>query len=280
LINALSFDIEDWFQVENLRSVIPKGNWDRYELRVERNTLKILEILRKHNAKATFFILGWIAERCPDLIRRISREGNEIASHGYSHELIYNQTQSQFEGDLLRSKRVLEEITGKEVLGYRASNFSITQESIWAIDILKKCGFKYDSSIFPISFHDRYGFKGVNSRPFIFDNGLIEVPLSTIRVFNVSLPLAGGGYFRLLPYSYFRYFFKKLNKNGESFVFFLHPWEFDYQQPRVEISYKYKFRHYHNLSKTEIKLRRLLLDFEFGRIGDLLVDQMSYTHKI
>lgn len=277
MTNALSFDIEDWFQVENLRSVIPRGDWDKYELRVERNTLKILEILRKHNTKATFFVLGWIAERCPELVRKISQEGNEIASHGYSHELVYNQTQFQFEEDLLRSKRILEGITGKEVLGYRASNFSITQESIWAIDILKKCGFKYDSSIFPVSFHDRYGFKGVNSRPFVFDNGLVEVPLSTVKVLNVRLPLAGGGYFRLLPYFYFRYFFKRLNKNGESFVFFLHPWELDPGQPRVNIPLKYRFRHYNNLDKTEIKLRQLLLDFDLRGIWDLLADQMSIT---
>ncbi len=271
MINALSFDIEDWFQVENLRSAIPRGDWDKYELRVEKNTLKILRILRKYNAKATFFVLGWIAERCPDLVKRISQEGNEIASHGYSHELVYNQTQTQFEEDLLRSKQVLEGITGKEVLGYRASNFSITQESIWAIDILKKCGFKYDSSIFPVSFHDRYGFKGVGSRPFAFDNGLIEVPLSTVKVFNVRLPLGGGGYFRLLPYSYFRYFFKKLNKNGEAVVFYLHPWEFDFKQPRVDIPYKYKIRHYINLSKTEIKLRQLLSDSDFETIEDFLI---------
>ena len=270
MINALSFDIEDWFQVENLRSVIPRRDWDRYELRVERNTLKILRILRKYNAKATFFVLGWIAERCPDLVRKISLEGNEIASHGYSHELIYNQTQSQFEEDLLRSKRILEEITGKEVLGYRASNFSITKESIWAIDILKKCGFKYDSSIFPISFHDRYGFKGVKSQLFVFDNGLIEVPLSTVKVFNVKLPLAGGGYFRLLPYSYFRYFFRKLNKNGEGAVFYLHPWEFDPEQPRVNIPLKYRFRHYNNLDKTEMKLKQLLQDFEFKMIFEFI----------
>jgi len=236
--------------------------------------------LRKYNAKATFFVLGWIAERCPELVRKISQEGNEIASHGYSHELVYNQTQSQFEEDLLRSKRTLEGIIGKEVLGYRASNFSITQESIWAIDILKKCGFKYDSSIFPISFHDRYGFKGADSKPFVFDNGLIEVPLSTVKMFNLRLPLAGGGYFRLLPYSYFQYFFKKLNKNGKGFVFFLHPWELDFKQPRVNIPLRYRFRHYNNLDKTEIKLRRLLFDFEFRKIEDLLVDQMSYTHKI
>lgn len=272
MINALSFDIEDWFQVENLRSVIPRGDWDKYELRVERNTLKILEILRKYHAKATFFVLGWIAERCPELVRMISKEGNEIASHGYFHELVYNQTQSQFEEDLLRSKRILEGIIGKEVLGYRASNFSITKESIWAIDILKKCGFKYDSSIFPISFHDRYGFKGVDSRPFVFDNGLIEVPLSTVKVFNARLPLAGGAYFRILPYSYFRYFLKKLNRNGDGFVFFLHPWELDPEQPRFKIAYKYKFRHYLNLNKTETRLGRLLSDFEFRKIGDLSLD--------
>jgi len=275
LINALSFDIEDWFQVENLRPLIPRRDWDKYELRVERNTLKILDILRKYKTKATFFVLGWIAERCPKLVRKISREGNEIASHGYSHELVYNQTQSQFEEDLLRSKRILEGIIGKEVLGYRASNFSITQESIWAIDCLKKCGFKYDSSIFPISFHDRYGFKGVSRQTFVFDNGLIEVPLSTVKVFNARLPLAGGAYFRLLPYSYFRYFYNKLNRNGESFVFFLHPWELDPEQPRVKIPYKYKIRHYLNLNKTEVCLKRLLLDFKFETIENLLMKSIG-----
>ena len=268
MLNALSFDIEDWFQVENLKGAISYNDWDKLELRVVANTEKILKILKDADTKATFFILGWVAERCPDLVKEIDKDGHEIASHGFAHELIYNMTEKTFSEDIQKSKNILEGITQKKIIGYRAPSFSITKDSLWALDILKEQGFKYDSSIFPIQFHDRYGFNGCSQEPFHWPNGLYEIPLATYKLGKVVLPLAGGGYFRLLPYRYFKYFLKKLNNNNQSFTFYLHPWELDPEQPRVKIPLSYRFRHYVNLRTTESYLKRLLRDFRFERISE------------
>ena len=265
--NALSFDIEDWFQVENLKPAIPREEWDKLELRVETNTRKILALLREADTRATFFILGWVAERCRDLVREIDRNGHEIASHGYGHGLVYDMTPEAFRDDLQKSKDILENIVGKPVLGYRAPSFSITPQSIWALDVLKEAGFKYDSSVFPVSMHDRYGFSGCSSRPFTWPNGLVEVPLAVYRVGRLSLPAAGGGYFRLFPYEYFRRIFSRLNRQGEAVTFYMHPWELDPGQPRVRVPWFYRFRHYVNLDKAEARLRRLLKDFRFTTIS-------------
>ncbi|MBI5586784.1 MAG: DUF3473 domain-containing protein [Deltaproteobacteria bacterium] len=267
MINALSFDIEDWFQVENLKSAISYDEWDSMELRVVENTEKILRILRDSDAKATFFVLGWVAQKCPDLVREIDACGHEIASHGFSHQLVYNMTESAFRQDIRKAKDILEGITKNRVLGYRAPSFSITRESLWALDILKQEGYTYDSSIFPVSFHDRYGFTGCSDKPFSWPNGLTEIPLSVYRVRSLALPLAGGGYFRLLPYAYFKFFLKRLNRKNDRFTFYLHPWEFDPDQPRVNVPPSYRFRHYINLKFTEKYLRRLLKDFSFERIS-------------
>ncbi|SPP99522.1 Polysaccharide deactylase family protein, PEP-CTERM locus subfamily [Candidatus Sulfobium mesophilum] len=269
ILNALSFDIEDWFQVENLKGAIAPDQWDACDLRVVQNSRKILSLLEKNGTKATFFVLGWIAEKCPGLVKEIAEQGHEIASHGYGHELVYKQTPKMFHNDISRSKAILESITGRQVLGYRAPSFSITPETPWALDILKDLDFVYDSSIFPTSFHDRYGFNGSSRFPFRFENGLIEMPLSTVKVRKANVPIAGGGYFRLYPYSLFRYCCKRLNRDGKSVVFYLHPWELDPEQPRVNIRYQYRFRHYVNLGKTEKRLARLLADFRFGPIGDV-----------
>jgi polysaccharide deacetylase family protein (PEP-CTERM system associated) len=265
--NALSFDVEDWFQVENLKPAIPRKLWDTLELRVEANTRKILALLREHHAKATFFILGWVAERCPELIRDIDRDGHEVASHGYGHHLVYSMTPADFREDVLRSKRTLENLIGKPVEGYRAPSFSITPETPWALDILKDAGFGYDSSIFPVSLHDRYGFPGASARPFAWPNGLREIPLAVYPIGKYFLPAAGGGYFRLFPYRYFRHAFMRLNRNRQAFTFYLHPWELDAGQPRVRVPWFYRFRHYVNLDKTEGRLRRLLSDFRFTTIA-------------
>lgn len=267
MINALSFDIEDWFQVENMKCAIPFSEWENHELRVVRNTEKILSILKEVDTRATFFILGWIAERCPDLVREIAGEGHEIASHGYSHQLVYMMARDEFREDIRRSKEILEDIGKVKVCGYRAPSFSITKDSLWALDILKELDFTYDSSIFPVSFHDRYGFSSCDGRPFRWENGLLEIPLSVYKIGNFALPVAGGGYFRLFPYWYFKYFLSRLNAGNQSFTFYLHPWELDPDQPRVNIPLGYRFRHYVNLSSTERYLRRLLGDFKFERIG-------------
>ena len=269
-LNGLSFDIEDWFQVENLKGAIAPDQWDNCDLRVVRNTRRILQLLDYQGTKATFFVLGWIAERCPSLVSEISAGGHEIASHGYGHELVYKQTPKAFQNDISRSKAILESITGRQVFGYRAPSFSITPETPWALDILKDLGFLYDSSVFPTSFHDRYGFDGSSRFPFRFGNGLIEMPLSTVKVGKANVPVAGGGYFRLYPYSVFRHCCKRLNRDGKSVVFYLHPWELDPDQPRVNIPFTYRFRHYVNLKRTEERLRRLLADFTFVPLHEMV----------
>jgi polysaccharide deacetylase family protein (PEP-CTERM system associated) len=214
--------------------------------------------------------LGWIAEKCPSLIKEIAAEGHEIASHGYGHELIYKLTPEAFYNDLWRSKEILESITTTPVLGYRAPSFSITPKSEWAIDVLKDLGFTYDSSIFPTSFHNRYGFNGISCLPFRFGNGLLEIPLSTYRLGKANFPLAGGGYFRLFPYAYFRHFFRRLNKQSKPIIFYLHPWELDPEQPRMKIRFNYRLRHYVNLEKTEGRLEKLLKEFRFVPLIDLV----------
>ena len=266
MINALSFDIEDWFQVENLKSKISFHEWDLHELRVVENTEKILSILEAANTKATFFVLGWIAEKCPDLVREIHHQGHEVASHGYSHQLVYDMTEKTFYEDIQRSKSFLEDAIKTKIFGYRAPSFSITKDSLWALDLLKRAGFLYDSSIFPVRFHDRYGYTDCKEYPFLWPNGLLEIPLAVYKIGNFPLPLAGGGYFRLLPYQYFKYFLNQINGLNKRFTFYLHPWELDNGQPRVKIPFNYRFRHYVNLKYTEKNLNILLKDFKFERI--------------
>jgi polysaccharide deacetylase family protein (PEP-CTERM system associated) len=280
VLNGLSFDIEDWFQVENLKEVISCKDWDCCELRVIQNTRRILRLLSNYETHATFFILGWVAEKCPSLIKEIADNGHEIASHGYGHELIYKLTPESFYKDLQRSKEVLESITSNQVIGYRAPSFSITPESDWAIDVLKDLGFAYDSSIFPTSFHNRYGFNGASSLPFRFGNGLLEIPLSTYRFGKANFPLAGGGYFRLFPYAYFRHFFQRLNKQGRPIVFYLHPWELDPGQPKMKVRFNYRLRHYINLEKTEKRLENLLGDFKFVPLINLVNHYFADSRQI
>lgn len=262
--NGLSFDIEDWFQVENLRPAIARADWERLPLRVETSTRTILDLLARANVKATFFFLGWVADRCPSLVRETAAAGHELACHGYGHELVYRMTPDAFREDIRRAKGVLEDLAGTRVLGYRAPSFSITPESTWALDVLREEGFEYDSSVFPVSGHDRYGFAGCDTLPFRWPNGLLEIPLAVYKLRKLGLPLAGGGYFRLFPYAYFRIFLRRLNAAGHPFTFYLHPWELDPQQPRVRVPLWYRFRHYVNLTKTAGALARLLSDFKFG----------------
>jgi len=271
MTNGLSFDVEDWFQVENLRSACPRNKWDSFESRIERNMDVILDLLAKNEVKATFFVLGWIAERYPDLVRRISAEGHEIASHGYNHELVYNLTPEEFKADVVRSKKMLEDISGQEIIGYRAPSFSITDKSIWAIDVLKETGYQYDSSIFPTSFHDRYGFSEIkDSRCFTHTNGLREIPLTVYPLLDLCLPLAGGGYFRLCPFFIFRFLLAKLNSKKTPFIFYLHPWELDVKQPRVKVCLQHQLRHYLNIDKTVKKLNRIIRRFKFQPLNQFI----------
>jgi polysaccharide deacetylase family protein (PEP-CTERM system associated) len=274
--NALSVDVEDYFHVSAFTGSIKQDDWEDYPLRVESNTRHLLDLFDEHQAKATFFVLGWVAERAKDLVKEIARRGHEVASHGYSHQLVYNQTADAFRDETQRSKDLLEEIIQRPVIGYRAASYSITENSRWALDILSEVGFEYDSSIFPVH-HDRYGIPDSPRFPYQLEtpNGghLVEFPLSTIKLFNYRLPVAGGGYFRLYPYWLSKAGLKQINRQQKSFIFYLHPWEIDPEQPRIEAGWLSRFRHYNNLDKCAPRLRQLMKSFHFGTVRDVLKAQ-------
>lgn len=269
--HCLSFDIEEHFQVSAFESPMRRRHWEQYESRVEANTERLLGLLDEAGVRATFFVLGWLAERYPSLVRRIASLGHEIASHGYGHELITGQSAVAFREDIRRSKKILENILSQPVLGYRAPSFSITTDTMWATQILVEEGYVYDSSIFPV-FHDRYGVPSGNPEihQILTVSGLLwEVPPSTVKYMGVRLPIAGGGYFRLYPYVILRTLLRKLEAKGSPLVMYLHPWEFDPDQPRMEGSLISRMRHYLNLDKTESRLRALLQDFRFSSIREV-----------
>ena len=280
--NVLTIDVEDYFHVAALAKSINRKNWDSMESRVTSNVHRLLDLFDEHNVKATHFVLGWVAERFPDLIKEIDRRGHEVASHGYSHQLVYNQTPQVFENETRDSKNLIEDITGKPVNGYRAASYSITRKSLWALDILADLGFVYDSSIFPVV-HDRYGIKGSPEYPHILETPakkkLIEYPLSTYRLFGQAIPVAGGGYFRLYPYWLSRFFYQRINKSSTPFVFYLHPWEVDPAQPRVKASLLSEFRHYNNLDKCQNRLSNLLDDFSFTTMYSKLDEMELFTNE-
>lgn len=271
--NALTIDVEDYFQVAALAEAVDQNDWSSMEYRVEANTDRLLELFSQKGVKATFFTLGWVAERSPELIRRIQKAGHEIASHGYSHQLVYKQTPEVFRDETRRSKQILEDITGEPITGYRAASYSITAQSRWALDILCEEGFTWDSSIFPVH-HDRYGMPGTPHEPYRLEapggGTLIEFPLSTCPVGSYRLPIAGGGYFRLYPYWLSRWGLGKINRAGQPFIFYLHPWEIDTGQPRLKVKPLSRFRHYNNLDKCMGRLQQLLEDFRFGSVSDVL----------
>jgi len=273
--NALTVDVEDYFHVSAFANSIDRSDWGSQALRVEANTQRLLDLFDNAGVKATFFVLGWVAERCPDIVKEIAGRGHEVACHGFSHQLVYNQTPEEFREETIRSKQLLEEIAQAPVRGYRAASYSITKNSMWALDILSEAGFEYDSSIFPVR-HDRYGIPGAREEPHVLKTGngsdLIEFPLSVAKVLGYNLPIAGGGYFRLYPYALTRAGLKQVNKRGQSFIFYLHPWEIDPEQPRVETGLLSRFRHYNNLDKCESRLRRLMEDFSFCTAWETLQD--------
>lgn len=274
----LSFDIEEHFQVSAFASPIRRRHWDHAESRVERNTDKILEILDRSQVKATFFFLGWVAKRYPGIVRRVAGLGHEIASHGYEHDLVTSQTPALFREDIRRAKWVLEDLVGAPVLGYRAPSFSITAETQWALSILVEEGYLYDSSIFPV-IHDHYGMPGANPRchEIQTDAGsLWEVPPSTFGFGPIRVPVGGGGYFRLFPYSVFRGMLRAIEAKGQPLVFYLHPWELDPEQPKMRGPMLSRFRHYVNLHKTEKRLVALLEDFSFGPVQYAVPDLQSH----
>lgn len=277
LLNALTVDVEDYYQVDALSGAIDRRDWERWPSRVERNTDRVLSLFSDHGTRATFFVLGWVAERHRELVRRIHDAGHEVASHGYSHQRVYRQTPEVFREETTRSKALLEDILGVPVTGYRAASYSITPKSRWALDILAELGFTWDSSLFPVR-HDVYGMPGTPETPYRLttDNGhaLVEFPLSTLRLLGQRLPIAGGGYFRLYPYWFTRWGLGTINRRGDPFIFYLHPWEIDPEQPRVEnLNWKSRFRHYNNLDRFHDRLDRLLGRFRFGPVTEVLSEQ-------
>jgi polysaccharide deacetylase family protein (PEP-CTERM system associated) len=276
--HALSIDLEDWFCVQNLNGIIRAEDWDRCESRVERNTHVLLDLFSRHNVRATFFVLGWIAERFPDLIRAVEDRGHEIASHGYSHKLITHMQPGEFEKDLVRSLEVLRGIAKSPVLGFRAPSFSVTQRTLWATEILRKAGILYDSSVFPIGFHPDYGIATAPLAAYRHPNGLLELPMSCAEIAGRRVPCSGGGYFRIFPYRITRALLQRCEEAGRPIMFYLHPWEVDPGQPRVEaLTGQKKFRHYYNLERTLGRMERLLRDFSFGPVQEIWAAEVQTT---
>lgn len=273
ILNAFTVDVEDYFQVQSFADRIAPRRWDEYESRVVLNTHKVLRLLDRHEVRGTFFILGWVADRFPQLVRDIHASGHEIGCHSFWHKLIYDMTPEAFREDLRQACEAIGTVTGEPVVSYRAPSFSITEKSLWALDILIEEGVRYDSSVFPIH-HDTYGIPGAKRFPHpIGADGsrLWEFPPSVHRIGNLNIPIAGGGYFRLYPVWLSIRWLGHVNRHYQQpFVFYIHPWEVDPDQPRLSAGRKSRFRHYQNLRRTERKLEQLLAAFSLGRISDVL----------
>jgi len=276
ITNAMTVDVEDYFQVGAFENDISRADWDHLECRVERNTNEILDLFDDHNVKATFFTLGWVAERYPQLIKRIVDDGHELASHGMAHWRVTDQNEDQFRQDVIATKKLLEDTGGAAVQGYRAASFSIGERNLWALDVLNEAGYIYSSSIYPIR-HDHYGmpdaprfaFTPIDGTPFL------EMPVTTVELAGKKIPCGGGGYFRLLPYFISRSLMRRVNeKDQQACIFYFHPWEIDPGQPRQnQASMKSKFRHYTNLSVMKAKLDKVLGDFNWGRMDEVFISK-------
>jgi polysaccharide deacetylase family protein (PEP-CTERM system associated) len=284
IVNAMSVDVEDYFQVSAFDRVVPRTSWSGRESRVVANTERLLGVFDAARVRATFFVLGWVAEAYPHLVRRIAEFGHEIASHGNRHDLVYNLTLDQFRDDVRRAKTVLEDVAGVQVVGYRAPSYSITERSLWALDVLIEEGYTYDASIFPIH-HDRYGIPDA-PRHFHVREGsagsIVEVPASTVRFGGINLPTGGGGYFRLLPYTVTRWAFRRVNQvERRPVIFYLHPWEIDPNQPRIAVDPLTRIRHYTNLGQTEKRLRKLMNEFSFTTVKDVVgIDRLDTSTTV
>ena len=278
-MNAMSVDVEDYFQVSAFESVVDRATWSDYECRVERNVDRILEQFDRHSVKATFFTLGWMAKRYPGMVRRIVEEGHELASHGWSHVRANTQNHKEFADDVSRTRETLQEIGGVAVQGYRAASYSIGASNIWALDVLAEAGYSYSSSIVPVR-HDLYGMPEAPRFPFRAANGrLLEVPISTISFANQNINCGGGGWFRLFPYAFQKWAIRKINESEKQpCIFYFHPWEIDADQPRIEgAPLKSRIRHYLNLSKMYGRLEQLLADFRWGRMDEVFLHAPEVT---
>ncbi len=273
--NAMTIDVEDYFQVSAFAAHIPRESWESIPCRVERNIDRILTLLDERQAKATFFTLGWIAERYPAMVKRIVSNGHELASHGWAHQRVSDQKPQEFLDDIVRSKALLEDISGQKILGYRAPSFSIGSNTLWALDLLEEAGYRYSSSIYPIQ-HDHYGMP--NAPRFAFypknNGGLLELPVTTVRLFKRNIPAGGGGYFRLWPYTFSHWLLQRINHlEKHSAIFYFHPWEIDYEQPRQQgINAKTRFRHYFNLRHMEKRVKALTRDFSWDRMDRIFLE--------
>lgn len=276
ITNAMTIDVEDYFQVSAFAPYIQRMEWNTRECRVERNVHRILDMLAEHEAKATFFTLGWVAERYPQVVRRIVAEGHELASHGYGHERASDQSEEAFLADVRLAKMILEDVGGVAVKGYRAPSFSIGTGNLWAFDCLQRTGHRYSSSIYPIR-HDHYGMPDAPRFAHEVREGLLEIPVTTLHMLHRNWPSSGGGYFRLLPYALSRWMLKRVNEQDrEAAIFYFHPWEIDAEQPAVAgIDAKTRFRHYVNISRMEGRLRCLLRDFRWGRMDQIFLSRST-----
>jgi len=273
VINAITVDVEDWYHVSVLRNIIPFSDWEKQESRIIPNLNKIIGIFDAFHVKGTFFILGWLAEKFPQIVEQIVEHGHEVGSHGYAHRIIFEHTPDEFKADLDKSITILEKISGKKIIYYRAPSYSITRDSLWAFEALVERGIQYDSSVFPIK-HDLYGIKEIPRFPFYikFVNGkqLIELPPSTMKVAGENVPISGGGYLRLFPFWFIQKGMRRINANSKPVIFYFHPWELDPDQPKLQMSHLSKFRHYSNLENTEKRIRALLENFTFSTLGDVI----------
>lgn len=276
--NALTIDVEDYFQVSAFSPYIPRSEWEALPCRVERNVDRILALLDENDIKATFFTLGWIAERYPAMVQQIVANGHELASHGYAHHRVTEMNPAQFRDDIIRSKQLLEDIGGLSIAGYRAPSFSIGSHNLWALDCLEEAGYRYSSSIYPVQ-HDHYGMP--EAPRFAFhpnpSGKLLELPVTTVRMFGRNLPSGGGGYFRLWPYAVSRWFLQRVNTvDRQPVIFYFHPWEIDPDQPRQQaINFKTRFRHYLNLGRMEKRLAALTQHFRWGRMDQVFLKQLT-----
>jgi len=282
VVNAMSVDVEDYFQVSAFERVAARADWHGFESRVVRNTHVLLDLFHRHGVRSTFFVLGWVAARFPSLVREIAELGHEVASHGFNHELVYSLTPEQFRQDVRRARLTIEDAGSVAVRGYRAPSFTIVKRSLWALDVLIEEGHAYDASIFPIH-HDRYGMPDAPRFPHAMNRPagtIVEVPGSTVRVAGANLPVAGGGYFRLLPYAWTRWGIGQVNgRDRQPVTFYLHPWEIDPDQPRLQVSRTTALRHYTGLGATRARLARLMTDFRFDSVESMLALRSAATRS-
>ncbi|MBO2011469.1 XrtA system polysaccharide deacetylase [Hymenobacter negativus] len=268
-MHAFTIDLEEWFCTHNFQGIIAYEDWDKLESRIGGQTEQLLELLDKYHVKATFFVLGWVAERHPELLQSITRAGHEIGSHGFSHQLTWQHSRESFKQDLALSTAAIQAVLGSRPTAFRAPAFSVIKQTDWAIDVLKESGYETDSSVYPVSVHPEYGIGDAPLAPYRWANGMAEIPLSCVQYYNKRIPISGGAYFRFMAYPLYRKLVKQLEKEARKLNFYIHPWEIDGDIPKVKgLSYQRRLRHYTGLAQVKPKLERILGDFEFTTLSN------------